>query len=198
MVAAAAGHPELSVSRTGGVGLCCDRVRGIPVGTPFLHVAVHIVQPEGIGRCLPHFQGDCFVVAGNDLVPAHGRRQPISRIITGIGTCPAGILPFCFGRQPVVLAFPSAEPFAVVHGILIGHIYHRFIVFAGDVVLAPPLLVFRAEGFVLRIGHFGDSHAKRVGESDRVDRLFVRPARIVLVTHIESACRNLYGGRYGR
>ena len=53
---------EVAVHQPDGIHLIDGRVRTIPVKTPLLDVAVHVVHAPGVGRCPPDVQRDDVVV----------------------------------------------------------------------------------------------------------------------------------------
>ena len=95
-------------------------VRDELVGRPFADVAVHIVQPPGIGFLradLLVFEITVTIVPG--VVVEH--RWIIPKTVRCSGARTAGVLPLCLGRQPVIMPGLGCEPFAVNVGRMLRH-----------------------------------------------------------------------------
>ena len=85
---------------------------------------MHIVQPPGIGFLradLLVFEITITIVPG--VVVEH--RRIIPKTVRRRGTCPAGVLPLCLGRQPVIMPGLGCEPFAVNVGRVLRHADRR-------------------------------------------------------------------------
>ena len=50
--AATTDHAIRATGRAGGIFLCCTAIRTIPILTPFIYVARHVIKAEFIGQLL--------------------------------------------------------------------------------------------------------------------------------------------------
>src|SRR5688572_8967536 len=94
---------DFKIARRNADGICLViwRVKRVPVVTPFLHVAMHIVQAPWIGGCTANVQRDRDRRPFLGLMFMKRVRQFIAGVESGARSRPAGILPFGFGRQSI-------------------------------------------------------------------------------------------------
>ncbi len=178
-MAAAARDAEISVSAADRIGLNIGTVGAVPVETPLLDIAVHVVQPPVVRRCFSDVQRDHVFGRFPAGIPAQHRvlvkrlGERLSRVIRRRSACPAGILPLGLGGQSIRLPFLLAKPPAEGCGFLPRHEDHRLVVVGGESQLAPQAPVLRIELLVLGVGYLGRADEQRLADDNLVRRTLV-------------------------
>jgi hypothetical protein len=113
--AAAPDHPVRAGNGTHRIfqRRCPIIIRPVPVLTPFIHIPMHVVQTEIVRRKTPHRRCEHVTIFRGDAIPfrefdpcgpvrqipdSRQRLRIIAPLILRHRSCPAGILPFGFGR----------------------------------------------------------------------------------------------------
>src|SRR5687768_382798 len=180
------GAPEHS-----GEGLAAggDRTRigasgrgDVPVLTPFLDVAPHIVEPERIGRLLPDRMG---LAARVGAIPA----DIADGVAAGGGTAPVGVFPLRLAGQSIAEAVveqvePGHEGLRVVPGDLLDR--------AAAAAGLEKAGVVPHHGLPLRLGDGVLPHVEAVPDGHLAARCDHRAALAGIAPHLEAAGRNRY------
>ena len=188
-------HSIQSFRIAGRIRLRSSRVGAIPIETPLLHIAVHIIQPERIGFCLPHSQRNRLVVTSDPLLLLHLSGQAIPGVEGIGGTRPTSIFPFRFGRQTIALPLLFTQPFTKGYRLLITDIDNRLIIRQRDAIRTSQCPMLRTERFKLRIGHLCLAHPKSMGNSHPMNRCLVIILALTQTALIEMACWDFNRGQ---
>src|SRR5215831_2190857 len=104
----------------------------VPVRTPFPDIAVHIIQPEGIGRVRADGTGAAQerTLIAHIEKPAAPIAKEVSAVVKGtVRSRPAGVFPLRLRRQAVspagaLLLREARQRPAEFHGLVPGNVFH--------------------------------------------------------------------------
>ncbi len=164
------------------------------IAAPLLYIAVHIVQAPRIGLELGHLQRHRLLETGVFLHFPLILRESIARIISGSGTCAAGVLPFGLGGKAEVSARLFRQPVAVRGSLYPGDHHHRLVIGLRKALMPAQLLVGGVKRLVLGVGDFRGAHPES-GKSHFLKRGLV-PLRHgwILTSHHKASGRNFHHG----
>ena len=134
IVTATTGHPIIAGRVADGVDLRARDIGTVPIETPLLDVAMHIVKAERVGRRLADAERDGFRHAGHSLVLLEGGGQAVARREGEVSPRVASVFPFRLGRQAIGLACFFREPSAIGRGLGVGDENDGLVVFGREAV----------------------------------------------------------------
>lgn len=162
---------------------------GVPVGAPLPDVAVHVVEPPGVGFLLP--DRVCGVAAVVRVPSIVAQLPPVvAETVSGCGSGPAGVFPLCLGRQPELLVRPGRDPFAEYLDLGPTDLFYR-VRLAFEFARVRPhdrCILFLGDGVDAQVERSADGHlvlVKVAGQS-----AFLVPG----APHDELACRDVDQG----